>query len=96
MKYYVFHAAEDFWKVVKEYKTLGYTWIQENHPLYEPTITDKDMPVVLSADDNKTLMFGIISAHKEKYFAEPVFVKLYTSSLRKKKLEKIKMYDKSN
>ena len=94
--YYIFHAEEDFWKTVKEYKNLGYTWIQESHFDYNPAVNQIDMPVVLNLDDNKTMMFGVVSTYKEKYFADPKFVKLYTSSLRKKKLEKIKLYATSN
>jgi len=89
MAYHVFHTAKDFWKQVKIYKKLGYTWIQENHPKYNPNVTDSDMPVVLNADDEKTMMFGIISHHKKKYFADPEFVRLYNHSLRKLKLKKI-------
>lgn len=89
MTHHIFHTAEDFWKTVNDYKVLGYTWIQESHSSYNPNVTEVDMPVLLNVDDEKTLMFGVISAHKEKYFADPKFVKLYTKSLRKKKLEKL-------
>ena len=89
MAYHIFHTADDFWKQVKEYKKLGYTWIQENHPKYDPKVNEEDMPVVLNADHNKTIMFGIISFYKDRYFSDPEFVKLYTQSLRKKKLQKI-------
>ena len=90
MAYHIFHTAEDFWKQVKIYKKLGYTWIQENHPKYKPNVNDSHMPVVLNADNEKTMMFGIIDGfHKKKYFSDPKFVRLYNNSLRKKKLEKI-------
>jgi hypothetical protein len=90
MAFHIFHTAKDFWNQVKVYKSKGYTWIQENHPRYNPTVTDEDMPVVLNADKNKTMMFGIINSfHKKRYFSDPEFVKLYNASLRKKKLEKI-------
>lgn len=91
MGYHVFHTTEDFWKQVKIYKSKGYTWIQENHPKYNPTVTDKDMPVVLNADNEKTMMFGLVSAYKELYFKDSIFVKEYNKSLRKKKLEKLKL-----
>lgn len=90
MAFHIFHTAKDFWDQVNIYKSKGYTWIQENHSLYNPTVTDEDMPVVLNADKNKTMMFGIINSFfKKRYFSDPEFVKLYNASLRKKKLEKI-------
>jgi hypothetical protein len=89
MPYHVFHTAEDFWKKVKMYKTSGYCWIQENHPQYDPIVTDIDMPCVLNADDKKTMMYGNIEIHKDKYFADPKFLIMYNKSLRKLKLKKI-------
>lgn len=89
MAYHIFHSAEDFWEQVKTYKTLGYSWIQESRSSYDPSITDIDMPCVLNADDKKTMMVGNIYAHKERYFSDPEFVRLYNNSLRKKKLETI-------
>jgi hypothetical protein len=48
------------------------------------------MPVVLNADNQKTMLIGIInSIHKNRYFANPEFVKIYNQSLRKLKLKKI-------
>lgn len=89
MPYHIFHNAEDFWQKVKMYKTIGYVWIQENHPQYDPYITDIDMPCVLNADDKKTMMCGNINAHRDRYFKDPKFVSLFNQSLRKKKLETI-------
>ena len=78
MAYHVFHTTKDFWKQVKIYKSKGYTWIQENHHDYDPNVTDSHMPVILNADDKKTMMFGLINGiWKERYFADPKFVKVY-------------------
>jgi hypothetical protein len=94
MTYHIFHTAKEFWNQVKIYKSKGYTWVQENHPKYDPNVTDNDMPVVLNADDQKTMMFGIINGiHKKKYFSDPKFVKLYNKSLRKKKLEELNFFN---
>lgn len=89
MAYHIIHTAEDFWQKVKMYKTSGYSWIQDSHSKYDPRVTDVDMPCVLNADDKKTMMYGNIEVHKNKYFSDPTFVKLYNISLRKKKLQKI-------
>jgi len=90
MAYHIFHTTEDFWKQVKYYKSKGYTWIQESHFDYEPTISVSDMPIVLNADNQNTMMFGVINGfNKKRYFLDPVFVKLYNKSLRIKKLQKI-------
>lgn len=89
MAYHIFHTAKDFWNQVNIYKSEGYTWIQECHFDYNPTITENDMPIILNADNSKTIMFSIIGFHKKRYFSDPEFVKLYNASLRKKKLEKI-------
>ena len=61
MAYHIFHTADDFWKAVNHYKSLGYTWIQESYFDYNPKITDSDMPIILNADENKTMMFGLMS-----------------------------------
>ena len=87
--YHIFHAREDFLEQVKKYKSEGYHWIQENHSRYNPTIYESDMPIVLNADNENTMMVGIININKAKYFSNPIFVKEYNRSLRKKKLEKI-------
>lgn len=89
MAHYIFHDEKDFWKTVYEYKNIGYTWIQESHFDYNPTVTQKNMPVILNVDENKTLMFSIIELYKDRYFKDPNFVILYNKSLRKKKLEVI-------
>ena len=89
MAYQIFHVVEDFWNQVNIYKSEGYTWIQENHPNYNPDVRNTDMPVVLKADEYKTMMFGVINGfNKKSYFSDPKFVKIYNKSLRKKKLEK--------
>lgn len=90
MPYHIFHTEKDFWNQVKIYKSNGYTWIQENHPKYDPVVNDSHMPVVLNADNQKTMMFCIINGiWKDKYFSDPIFVKSYNKSLRKKKIEKL-------
>lgn len=89
MSFHIFHSADDFWKTVNEYKNIGYTWIQESHFDYNPKVTQNDMPCVLNADDNRTMMFSIIELYKDRYFKDPKFVILYNQSLRKKKLETI-------
>lgn len=86
--YYVFLSANDFWEKVNFWKNKGYYWVYENHPLYNPTVTDKDMPCIL-AIDSKTMGWGKVEAHKEKYFSDPTFVLLYKQELRKKKLNRI-------
>ena len=78
MPYHIFHTAEDFWKQVEIYKCKGYTWIEESHPQYIPYVTDKDMPVILNADNQNTIMWGIINGpNKERHFSDPKFVLLY-------------------
>jgi len=102
MAYHIFHTADDFWKAVAHYKSLGYSWIQDSHfwdPVfsnsmdnYNPKVTDSNMPVILNADENKTMMFGLMSRYKYRYMSDPKFVELYNKSLRdfrKRKLEKI-------
>ncbi len=89
MAYYIFHDEKDFWKKVNDLKSIGYTWIQESHFDYNPTVTQKDIPVILNIDEQKTMMFSIIDYYKSKYFSDPEFVRLYSISLRKKKLETI-------
>ncbi len=89
MKYHIFHKVEDFWLQVEEYKKQGFTWVQESHFDYKPNITQNDMPVVLNADDEKTMMFGIVSLYKQRYFKFPSFAKEFNKSLRKEKLKEI-------
>ena len=89
MSYHIFHNTENFWKQAHEYKNLGYTWINEPHGKYNPIVTEKDLPVILNADDQKTMMIGVINYNRDRYFSDPEFVKLYNSSLRKQKLETI-------
>jgi len=89
MVYHIFHNVEDFWKQVEIYKSEGYKWVQEYDPRYKPIVTEKDMPCVLNADENETMMFSVIEYNKDRYFADKKFVKLYQKSLREKKLKRI-------
>jgi len=86
--YYVFIDAKDFWEKVMYWHVKGWRWVYENHDLYQPTVKQEDMPCVLSIDD-KTMGWGKVSSHKDKYFIDDTFVQLYTLELRKKKLKRI-------
>ncbi len=87
--YYVFLDVDDFWNKVKYWKSKGYLWIQESHIDYTPKVIQNDMPVVLNVDENSTMMYGVVSFHREKYFSDPTFVKLYNKKLRELKLKRI-------
>lgn len=89
MKYHIFHKAEDFWLQVEEYKKLGYIWIQESHFDYAPKVNQDDMPVVLNADDEKTMMWGRVDMYKHRYLQIPGFAKEFNKSLRKLKIKEI-------
>lgn len=75
--------------IIKKYLADGYHWIYEASSDYMPRLTDADMPILLIADKDKTLLHSIISTYKDRYFASPVFVTLYKKALRVKKLNKI-------
>jgi len=89
MKYHIFHKVEDLWLQVEEYKKQGFIWVQESHFDYKPNITQDDMPVVLNADDDKTMMFGKVSMYKHRYDQIPGFAKEFSKSLRINKLKEI-------
>jgi hypothetical protein len=86
--YYVFLTAKDFWKKAKYWKKKGLLWVEENHPDYDPTVKDTQMPCVLAVS-NGTMMWGDTNFHTKKYFSDPRFVALYNQQLRKKKLKRI-------
>ena len=87
--YYVFFTIEDFWNKVNYWKSKGYYWLQESHPSYNPTLNEYDLLCVLSVDDYKTMLHGVVNFDKERYFRSELFVKIYTTELRKHKLRKI-------
>lgn len=86
--YYVFFNIDDFWKKVNYWKSKGVFWVQESHPSYNPTLNEDDLPCVLSVDSS-SMGFGKIEPNRKKYFESKLFVKIYTSELRKYKLRKI-------
>lgn len=91
--YYIFFNSDDFWKKVQYWKLRGRVWIIEPHPDYNPQLRDKDFPCVLNVD-SKSMMFGVIfNFNKDKYFSDPIFVKLYNKELRKLKLKNINTYE---
>jgi len=86
--YYVFFTVEDFWNKVNYWRSKGISWVQENHPNYNPIIKEDDLPFVLNVD-SVNMGWGKIEAHRKKYFESTLFVKIYTVELRKHKLRKI-------
>jgi len=82
--YYVFFSLVDFWEKVDYWTSKGHKWIHNAQPIVPKNV----LPVVLNVDDT-TIMHGIIEKHKEKYFEDPTFVKLYNKSLREYKLKRI-------
>ena len=86
--YYVFFDIDDFWKKVNYWKSKGIIWVHESHPDYNPILTKKDLPCVLNVD-SCSMLLGIINTHKERYFNDPFFIKIYNQSLREYKLRKI-------
>ena len=87
--FHIIHTLEDVSFYFDEYKSKGYTWIQENHPDYIPQVLEKDLPIILVADEDKTLMFGIIEYYEEQYFSNPKVLAEYNRTLRNKKLTKL-------
>jgi len=77
--YHIIFSVEDALHMMKKYQLDGYTWIYDNR-YYIPNLTNQDMPIVLTADAAKTLLFSIISFNKDRYFLDPEFVKLYKKS----------------
>ena len=88
-EYLIIFDLDEAKDIIKKYLADGYRWIYESSNDYMPNITASDMPIVLNADNYKTLLFGVISANKDRYFSEPEFVILYNKALRKKKLNRI-------
>jgi hypothetical protein len=86
--YYIFFNIDDFWNKVNYWKSKGCTWLIESHMDYKPTLIQEDMPIVLNVDNN-SMMFGRIDNHRQRYFSNPTFVKLYNKELRKLKLKRI-------
>lgn len=83
--YYIFFEREEFLKELKLLKEDGYHWINA-YDDWIPNLKDSEFPIVLNCDKNKTMMHSIIENHKEHYFSDKKFVKIYNYYLRKYKI----------
>lgn len=83
--YYVFINIESFWETVNKLKDDGYRWMN----YMDPHISIDDIPIVLNTDDSNIMLHGIVKYHKDFYFKNKEFLRLYNICLREEKLKTI-------
>ena len=88
--YYIIFDYDDFIKIITKYINNGYTCIDGSMTI--PKIDE--YPVALNCDKkSKSMLYGIISYHKDIYFNDKKFIKLYKRELRKKKYKRLKKHE---
>ena len=86
--YYIFFNEKDFKTIYSKYILRGYSWVHGGNKF--PFIVSNDYPIVLNCDkEAKNMIYGIVAKHKNLYFLDENFVKLYNSEIDKIRIKKI-------
>ena len=72
-KIYLIENYKEYRIIVDELYKEGYVWLMGN----EPIITHNQYPIILNADYYKTIMYGVVESHKERYFKDKYYRKPY-------------------
>jgi len=86
--FYIFWNKEELYGKVEIYLNRGYRWLFFES-LY-PYIPEEKFPITFNCDSDKFMMWAEIKRHKESYFNDENFVKLYNQELRKRKIKNLK------
>jgi len=87
--FYIFWNKEELYNKVEIYLSNGYRWLFLDSTF--PYIPPEKFPITLNCDSDRLMMWSEIKQHKEAYFSDENFVKLYNQELRKRKIKNLKL-----